>query len=563
MRDREDEKKALQLLSRIYCKILKVNLTLDEHEEIKAIPKEMHVESGYSDRTSLWLKGLVESEMIHPDDVEKYLLFSDINSLRSAFLEGKTYICCHYRRKIGNEFRWVSMELVTAPEYSHDQQIVYLYIKDIHDEFVTDIENRDFLTGAYNRRGFLKECRRFLNQADQDKKYAIVLFNIRGFKGINEYFGTEGGDEVLLTMYRYFKNSVLQPIVTARTNGDHFFCLVDQDRLDYNALPGLCRTDYARESKTIQIRFRCGIYLITDRTVAVSVMCDYAQIAIQHIFDEYIKSYAVFDASMRIHYLIRSEIQGRLQTALDNREFEVYYQPVYDAHTGEMNSAEALIRWNYPKKGIVSPGVFIPVLEESGQITLVDRFVLDEVCKFYMIRSRQGKKLVPVSINLSWMDFYDTEMMDAIFRCLQDDTLDIHPRFEVTETAYAAMSAHEADLIGALQKAGAEVLLDDFGSGCSSFSTFSTYDFDIIKLDMGFVQKIGTDDKTKSIIHSIIDMSHHMNVKVIAEGVETESQLDFLCRHDCDYIQGYYFSKPLPRDSFEELLEQGSGMENK
>lgn len=549
-------REALMMLSDIYHKILKINLTMDTYEEIKVIQSEVNTENGYSDKISDCLKGLVESAHIHPDDVEKYLLFVDIENLRGAFRDGKTYICCHYRRKIDDEFRWVSMELVPAPEYRHDDQAVYLYIKDIHDEFVADMENKDFLTGAFNRQGFLREARLFLDAADEEKEYAVVLFNVKGFKGINEYFGTKGGDEVLRAIYKYFKNSPLQPIMIARTDGDHFICLVDQENLDYDILPELCKINFSKDNKTIQLYIRCGIYLIKNRSIHISTMCDYAKIAISHIFDEYIKSYAVFDASMRTNYIIRSEIQGRIQEALENREFEVYYQPIYDARTGVLTSAEALIRWNYPGKGIVSPGIFIPVLEESGQITQVDHFVLNEVRRFYEEHKKEGKHIVPISINLSWMDFYDSEMMDAIFDSLRNDNYDIQPRFEVTETAYSAMSANETNLIAALREAGAEVLLDDFGSGCSSFSTFSTYDFDIVKLDMGFVQKIGTDSKIKSIIHSIIDMSHHMNAKVIAEGVETKNQLDFLSRHDCDYIQGYYFSKPLPRKDFESMMER-------
>lgn len=228
---------------------------------------------------------------------------------------------------------------------------------------------------------------------------------------------------------------------------------------------------------------------------------------------------------------------------------------MFDAYTGELASAEALIRWNYPQHGLLSPGIFIPVLEESGHISQVDHFVLDEVRRFYEKRRNEGKHIVPISINLSWMDFYDSDMMGTIFESLQHDRYGIQARFEVTETSCAAMYVHEVNVIAALQEAGAMVLLDDFGSGYSSFSTFSNYNFDIIKLDMGFVQKIGTDDKIKSIIHSIIDMSHHMNAKVIAEGVETHEQLDFLSRHGCDYIQGFYFSKPVPQKEFEAMLE--------
>ena len=558
MKDDCHENEALRMLSDIYYKILKINLALDSHEDIKLIQEEKTAERGYSDTTSEWLRRYARSGYVHPDDVEKYLLFIDFNKLRREFSEGSRYLCCHYRRKINGVFRWVSMELVPTPEYTHDNQIVYLYIKDIHDEFVLDIENRDFLTGALNRRGFLREAGLWLDSADPQKDYAILRFNIKDFKGINEFFGTSGGDEVLQYIYAYFKNSPLQPILLARTDGDRFLCLVDQANLDYEILTELCRTSFTKDKRSIQLFIRCGIYLIKDRTIPVSTMCDCTKLAIAHIFDEYVKPYAIFDASMRKNYIIQSEIRGRVQEALDQGEFEVYYQPIFDTHVGGITSAEALIRWNYPGHGILSPGIFIPILEESGQISQVDYFVLSEVRRLYKENIKEGKKIVPVSINLSWVDFYDSKMIDAIFESLRDDQCNIKVRFEVTETAYAAMSAHEANLIADLRAAGAEVLLDDFGSGYSSFSMFSAYDFDLIKLDMGFVQKIGKDPKIKSIIHSIIDMSHHMNAKVVAEGVETQNQLDFLYRHDCDYIQGYFFSKPLPRNDFENILASGT-----
>lgn len=171
---------ALTVLSRVYHKILKVNLTKDSREDLKSILDEM-----------------TDAAPVHPDDMEKYLGFTDIDNLRRVFLSGKTYVCCHYRCKTDGTFRWVSMELVTAPEYRDDNQIVYLYMKDIRDEYVSDMEETDFLTGGLNRRGFMRQARLFLNSADPEKNYAIVLFNIKGFKGINEMFGTSGGDEAL------------------------------------------------------------------------------------------------------------------------------------------------------------------------------------------------------------------------------------------------------------------------------------------------------------------------------------------------------------------------------
>lgn len=557
MANRTPGDEALLMLSHLYYRIIKVNLTKDSHEELKDADAERTAEMGYSEKISDWFKGFAHSEYIHPDDAEKYLLFSDIDSLRKSFHEGKKYICCYYRRKMDNDFRWVCMELIPAQEYSHDNQIVYLYIRDIHDGFMTDIEEKDFLTRGLNRRGFLSQGKIFLETADRGKSYSVLFFNIKGFKAINEFFGTRGGDDLLRTIYQHLRKSSLKPILIARSDGDHFYCLINDENLNYDILPELCKITFTKDNKSIRVYARCGIYNITDYTVSISTMCDYAKLAISHIFDEYLKPYAVFDDEMRLNYILHSEIQGQVHHALENREFEVYYQPIVDAHTGEITSAEALIRWIHPEQGVISPGVFIPVLEESGRITQVDNFVLNEVLSFQKTRKKAGKKIVPISINLSWMDFYDTKMMDTILEELRNGENNLQARFEVTETSYAALSDNEENMISQLREAGAEVLLDDFGSGYSSFSTFSDYDFDIVKLDMGFVQKIGEGGKIKSIIHSIIDMSHHMDAKVIAEGVETQGQLDFLHRHDCDYIQGYFFSRPLPKKDFVDVLENG------
>lgn len=551
-----NEEAALPLLAPIYHKILRVDLTRDTHEEIKADPKELTEEKGYSDKISDWLKNFAQMNQVHVDDREKYLLFTDIEHLRRSFREGRKYMCCHYRRKMKDEFRWVSMELVPSHEYTHDRQIVLLYIKDIHHQFVKDIEERDILTGGINRRGFIRQTRQILAHEPEERKFAIVFFNLIGFKAINEMFGTAGGDEVLRDAYRHFKESSLCPLLIARIEGDHFVCLVDQVNLHYDALPSLCRMTVLRKDKSLTVYIKCGVYLICDRLMEVSAMCDCAKIAKTYIVDEYLKPYAVFDDSMIDNYLAQTEVKRNISSAIKKGEFHVYYQPIFDTRTRELVSAEALVRWIHPERGIISPGVFIPVLEENGFINEIDFFVLETVKKFLRERKKNHLPIVPVSVNLSWMDFYDTRMMEYIKNDIKENEEEASmTRLEVTETSYAALSKHDDNLIEDLRKLGATILLDDFGSGYSSFSTICDYDFDIIKLDMEFVRRINKDTKIKSIIHSIIDMAHHMDAKVIAEGVETEDQLKFLKRHDCDYVQGFYFSKPLPKEEFEKLLD--------
>lgn len=549
------EKDSLKFLSPIYYKIMKIDLSTEAYQCLKGGDIQG---MGQGEPLSAWLHGFVEAGRIYPDDVEKYLLFTDIRRMREAFRNGSAYICCHYRSMIGGEFRWVSMELVPAGEYSHDNELVYLYVKNIHEELKSDVEERDFVTGGLNRRGFLRQVRQYLDGARDSAKLAVLVFNIKGFKAINELFGVEGGDELLKSMYGYLKTSSLQPILIARIEGDRFACLVEQDKLDYDVLAGICKRDFVRDEKIINVSARCGIYLVENGEIPVNTMCDYAKIAIGCIVDEYLKPYAVFDQSMRRNYIIRSEVRGHIGRALEQGEFQVYYQPIFHARTGQLVSAEALVRWNHPKQGLLCPEAFIPALEESGHITRLDYFVLEEVKRFQRGRRMRGLRTVPVSVNLSWMDFFDESLIGSIVDDLKEGVMDRLPvRLEVTEACCATLMGRGDHVIADLRGAGASILLDDFGNGSTSFSVVSDYDFDMIKLDLEMVQKISTGGKIKSIIHSMIDMVHHVGAKVIAEGVETQEQLDFLNRHDCDYIQGNYFSRPVPEERFVELLEHG------
>ncbi|MFR7717675.1 MAG: EAL domain-containing protein [Lachnospiraceae bacterium] len=222
-------------------------------------------------------------------------------------------------------------------------------------------------------------------------------------------------------------------------------------------------------------------------------------------------------------------------------------------------SAEALIRWNHPEKGMISPGIFIPALEESGQISELSFYVVEQVKELIRARLLHRKQTVPVSINLSWMDFYDETMINGIIEQLQTGEIPRGMiRFEVTETSYAALEENRLGVLNAIRKEGAKILLDDFGSGYSSFGMLRDYNFDILKIDMSFVRKIETNTKTRSILRFLIDMAHEMGVSLVAEGAETQAQTAFLRENGCDYIQGYYYSKPVPETKFCSLLDNGA-----
>ena len=441
----------------------------------------------------------------------------------------------------------------------------YIYIDERVDiivgarEDITEFSEKDVLTGGYNRRGFIRITERLLNEVPDRTKYAVLFFNVKNFKAVNELFGVESGDVVLQNIFRTLTHSKLSPVITARVESDHFVCLVENKNLDFEELTSVCDNKFIKDGKCMNLIIRCGIFYVEEKPMKISGMIDRAKLAKRYITDEYVQPYMVYDQSMQVAYVDKAKLAGELQEGIAKEQFKVYYQPVIDTKTGKIASAGALIRWIHPDKGFISPALFIPALEENGHISELDFYVLKKVWQFISDRCENNKFVVPISVNLSWMDFYDEIMMEKILKEMdrfRENGREHMARFEITETSYAAIRENRSGILESLRIKNAKILLDDFGSGFSSFGMLQDYDFDILKIDMSFIRKIGENPKTKSIVHSIIGMAHEIGIKTVAEGVETEEQVSFLRQSGCDYIQGYYYSKPLPEEEFVEFLEK-------
>ena len=440
----------------------------------------------------------------------------------------------------------------------------FFYFNKFFDTIVATVEDitekfeQDILTGGYNRQGFIRHVERILKESEDRTGYAVVFFDIKNFKAVNELFGTEIGDMMLRKVYEDVRKSELKPLVSAREDADHFICLVERKNLNLDMLTGMCQKKLTRGGKTLHLSVKCGIFMLEKKKMSVNGMIDRAKIAQRYITDEFVQSYKIYDSSMKNTYIDKATLAGELEEGIAKGQFKVYFQPVVDAKTGKIASAESLIRWFYPEKGFISPGVFIPALEESGHISELDLYVLDSVNEFQKKRYQSDKITVPVSTNLSWMDFYDETIMNWLEKKCADVSMPSGlSRMEITETSYAAIEADRNATLEALREAGILLLLDDFGSGYSSFGMLQNYNFDIMKIDMSFVRQIETNTKTRSIIRFIIEMAHTMDIKIIAEGAETKEQVEFLRDNGCDYIQGYYFYKPMPEEEFVKLLDAG------
>lgn len=438
--------------------------------------------------------------------------------------------------------------------FDEKNKVLLFVIEDMTKEMETDP-----VTGMMNREGFLYTADKILKENPQ-KEFVMLYFNIHRFKAINDLYGYETGDIVLQECANALRVSSLRPLASARIEADHFVALIEKKNMDTGSLMHLLHRVHEKGEAKINIYGRCGIYYIPkNTTLSVSDMCDRAKLAKATIPNQYVQPYAVYREDMTYDYEQKSLAVVRLDDALAHDEIKVYYQPIYDACTHRIVSAEALVRWISEKNGVILPGKFIPALEESGHITKLDTFVQQSVQKLQKRHWEEGLPIVRIAVNLSRMDLMDEKIMHMIEEDVQ------HAQFpkdkisyEVTESAYTILSEAGIQFLSRLHNDGIKLLVDDFGSGFSSFSTIRDYDFDIIKLDMGFVQKLGENKKTDNIVISLIELAHRLDMKVVAEGVETKEQADFLQQYGCDYLQGYYFSRPLPQEEFEKLLAADS-----
>jgi len=439
----------------------------------------------------------------------------------------------------------------------------FQYIDDVRDAVLLTVADEtpvwevDVLTGICNYKGFVSLASHLLAVSDEDEEFSVIVTNIKWFKVMNKIFGTAICDEFLKSYSETLRTSALKPLVVGRfPSSDHFIMLVRRENITPEVLVDIAHQHIDNGEREEDILITCGIYNISDRQTAVTDMVEHAIMAFRSIKDIYSTPYATFSEEEEERYLSGKLAVSGFDKALRENEFQPFYQPIYDAVTRRIVSAEALVRWIKDGK-LVPPGMFIPALEENGSVSRVDMHISKCVTGMLKRRKRDGKLVVPVSINLSAMDFYANDAMDGVMEDIM--TMVEHsltPRYEITETAWADAADNRGEVIETMRAKGTQILIDDFGSGYSSFSTIRDFGFDILKIDMGFIKKIGSNSKVDGIVKSIINMAHSIDLRVVAEGVETETQLIFLRDHGCDYIQGYYFSRPLPEKEFEELLDE-------
>lgn len=444
------------------------------------------------------------------------------------------------------------------------ERYTYRWLDKEYREVLIAVEDRtvemekDPLTGYLNRSGFLRKTEHILKKNADQYQFAVIYFNIRKFSGLNDVYGYENGDKIIRSYMDRIQNSVLRPLALGRVSADRFHALVDVKNLELSELGKLLQYPVRIRGEQVEIYGRCGIYYIPEHCdLDVSQMCDLAKMAKNKISNQYMQPYEIYQEDMKTEYGQKNLALLNLEKALEQEEFVVCYQPVVDGQTGEIVSAEALVRWNSSGAEPMVPSVFVPELEDSGYITKLDTYIDQTVHRFQEERYCQEKRMVPVAVNLSRMDLMDGRMTERIFTEIQETKVPKqYFRYEIIESACTIINTQGEEFLESLRQQGVQIFLDDFGTGVSTFETVRDYTFDALKLDMGFVKKIGKDQKSDAIVVSIIDLAHRMGMKVVAEGIENQQQSDFLRAYGCDYLQGFYYYKPMSAEEFSKLLDK-------
>ena len=413
---------------------------------------------------------------------------------------------------------------------------------------------RDPLTGIFNRHTFARRTAKLLRKK-VNEQYHLQVWDVEHFKIVNDLKGLAMGDRVLRAIAHYLDGELRGVGTYARLESDLFALCYPAQYLEPKVL--LAGVNQMLQAMDIGVRLMvyAGLYIVEDVNLSVDQMCDRARMALQTVKGKTQEYFALYDHAMRDRLILEQSIASEMHKALAQGQFYFELQPLYSITTGAPNSAEALVRWNHPVKGIIPPGDFIPLFESNGFITQLDAWVWESVCTMLQAFQREGFAMLPVSVNVSRHNFENPNFCDELLALVNRHELQPSAlRLEITESAYTESPRHLITAIKALQQSGFEILMDDFGNGYSSLSMLKDLPVDILKVDMRFLEGVENNGRAANVMASITRMAKWLNITVVAEGVESQAQIEFLRSIGCDEVQGYFYARPMSVDAFRMLI---------
>jgi diguanylate cyclase (GGDEF)-like protein/PAS domain S-box-containing protein len=515
------------------------------------------------------LRGKTFAMVTHPDDLESNInLLQEVHDgLRTQYQMEKRYL-----RKDG-EVIWGHLSVSLVPHTDAGQALMIGMVEDIterkrSEETIRQMAYYDALTGLPNRLLFHDRLRQAIVRARRSQHCVALLFlDLDRFKIINDTLGHYTGDLLLEAVARRLTDCVRDGDTVARMGGDEFTI----------TLPGIVGASDAIEvaqriltqltsaftlgGQDLFVTVSIGISLFPDDGEDADTLLKHADTAMYRAKERSRNSYQFYDPAMNLLAFKQLELEQHLRRALERGEFQVFYQPRVHAMTGQINGLEALVRWNHPERGLITPGEFIPVAEDTGLIVPLGEWVLRMACAQNKAWQTAGLPTLRMAVNLSPRQFQQPDLAERVAQVLAETGLE--PQYlelEITESMTMVHAERTMLLLRTLKHMGVHLSMDDFGTGYSSLGYLKQFPIDTLKIDKSFVRDLTTDPNDAAIAEAVIALAHSLNLSVTAEGVETEAQLSFLKARRCDEVQGYLIGRPAPGETIEQLLVMNSGM---
>ncbi|DAB29906.1 MAG TPA: hypothetical protein CFH84_06815 [Sulfurimonas sp. UBA12504] len=500
-------------------------------------------------------------EHIHPDDVER------VNLAWEAAMGGDAYDIEH-RIIVDGEVKWLhehaKLKVDAEGKFSNAIGTVQeITQRKLYEQKLETLANYDALTGLANRIRFVADLQNATKIAKRaDTQVALLMFDLDRFKDINDSYGHNAGDELLKQVAERFTARLRAGDLISRLGGDEFAVVLrnlahpeDAGRFAQKMIEVLSKNYELSRGMSVHIGASAGIALFPDNADDANMLLQYADAALYKSKAEGRGTYRYYTDELTHLARARIECESNLRLAIFNQEFEVYYQPQVHITSGRIIGAEALVRWNHPTRGVVSPVEFIPVAEDTGLIGEIGEWVLNETCRQGKIWNNQGYRLT-LAVNLSAHQIRYQDVVGIVDKALKKSGFEANRlELELTESVLMQREEETVEILHALRAKGIKLAIDDFGTGYSSLSYLKRFPIDVLKIDKSFVDDIPYDADDSAIVTAIIAMAHALGYQVLAEGVEHEEQLRFLQEKGCSMYQGYYKSKPLPVKEFERLLQ--------
>lgn len=438
--------------------------------------------------------------------------------------------------------------------------IIFLYIyiikRNTHKKFET-LANTDSVTNCRSWHKFSIDAEEILRK-NREKPYAYIYTNIENFKYLNDILGFEMGNKLLRHIVEILNEQLNKDEAFTRITADRFGILIEYlndaeiiVRLDHiNKL--ICQFQSLNKIQ-FEMKIDFGIYKIKDKTLSIATISDRALLAMQTLKNTPDSNYGFYNSSIRQKVITEKELENEMQSALDKKEFVVFLQPKFNLVTQDIIGAEALVRWLHPKKGLIPPNQFIELFETNGFIVKLDYYMFEESCRLLRTWMDNGNNPIPISVNLSRVHLYNPNVAEELFCiALRYNIPTSLIEIELTETMSFDNISMLLGIVNRLKSFNFTISIDDFGTGYSSLHMLKDLPVDILKIDRDFFSNAADEQRGREVIASIIDMAKRLNMKTVAEGVEEKEQADFLCSVNCDFVQGFYFSKPISIFDFED-----------